>query len=446
MSLYRAKPWLGVWLSVLLTGAMANAQGIEDMQLFAPTEFDQFGGGPRADQGFFFQFDGLYWSILAPDYDPIGEPGLTREVFYTPDRSTVQHNTISNSNLAADAVGGQRFEFGNVCGHHGWMASIFYLHDQNQRLTYSDADIVFDDQPFQHQTGLHGRLHGYVANIFAALDDEIGSAAVYEDMVLRDLPVEFDEVILKNKVETWGTELNYIFRTHPAGHGGIFEFLFGVRYLKFNETFSFDGYGQRFDLWASEEQDDDEESEEITGVPYAPNSILADSSWWSVAENHIYGPQLGLRWFRQSCRWTLSSEARFFAGFNSQNLEQAGVLGTKLDDQFPTEEVSYVGQAPPSATDFPFQPITMEPIGYKHMRTEQEWSPGVELRFDLAYKLTRAVDVKVGWTGMWIDGIARASNLIDYSLTETSIMGIDIDDNRQSVFMHGLNIGFNINR
>ncbi len=444
MLLYRAKPWLGVWLALLLTSVTANAQEYQDMQLFAPAEFDQFGGGTRADQGLFFQFDGLYWWILPPDTDPIGKPGLTRDVFFAPDASTVQHNTLSNSNISADAVGGQRYEFGCVHGHQGFMVSIFDLTDQTQRLAYSEVDIVFDDQPFLQVTpdGSQniGRLWGYVADVIEATDTD----GEYINMTLRPLPVTFDEVILRNEVSVWGTEANYFYRTHPVHHGGIFEFFCGVRYFAFDETFSFEGYGNRFQRVFTE-PGDDEEDEELTATPLAPGTILADSFWWADAQNHIVGPQLALRWFKQSQRLTLSTEARFFAGFNFQHIDQEGVLGTELDEGYPT--VGRVQSIPPNSLYYePFTPITMDPVGFKHTRTAEEWSPGVELRFDLQYKLTRSIDFKVGWSALWIDGIARASNLIDYTLTETSLMGIDMADNRQSVFMHGLNIGFNVNR
>ncbi|NUQ63217.1 MAG: BBP7 family outer membrane beta-barrel protein [Pirellulales bacterium] len=434
MSLSRAKPWLAVWLLTLLTGASAFGQGVRDMQLFAPAEIDGFGNGARADEGFFFQFDGLYWWILPPDTDPVGFPDLTREVFYSPEEGTTQSNTIDNSNLTADAVGGQRYEFGCIRGHHGFMFSILDLTHQNQRLVYSDVDMVFNDVPFQHPgTGLHGHLHGYVSDVVTATTDD----AEYENSVLRDLPVTFEEVVIRNRVSIWGTEADYIFRTHPAHHGGIFEILCGVRYFEFEERFSFEGIGDRFERAFGEI---DEDTGEPTGAPIGPGTILDETFYWMDSRNHIIGPQFGLRWFRQSKRWTMSTEARFFAGFNIQNLKLEGTLGTELDEEDPSSRTQDI-----PVQFMPFVPL-MRPVGFKHSRTEEEWSPGVELRFDLQYKLTRAVDFKVGWTGMWIDGIARSSNLIDYTLTENRIMGIDLKDNRQGVFMHGLNIGFNINR
>jgi len=65
------------------------------------------------------------------------------------------------------------------------------------------------------------------------------------------------------------------------------------------------------------------------------------------------------------------------------------------------------------------------------------------VRFDFRYMITRAIDFHVGWTGIWMGGIARPSNMIDYSVPS---MGINTANNRQNVLMNGLNLGFDINR
>ena len=39
-----------------------------------------------------------------------------------------------------------------------------------------------------------------------------------------------------------------------------------------------------------------------------------------MAENSIFGPQLGLRWFRQRGRWTISAEGRGFFAVNRQKI------------------------------------------------------------------------------------------------------------------------------
>ena len=78
-----------------------------------------------------------------------------------------------------------------------------------------------------------------------------------------------------------------------------------------------------------------------------------------------------------------------------------------------------------------------------HFAYASEFAPAVELRVEGRYQITRAISFHAGWTGMWMDGIARASSLILY---QVPAMGIDMSDNRQSIFVNGLTLGFDVNR
>ncbi|HOA53501.1 MAG TPA: hypothetical protein PKI05_14705, partial [Thermogutta sp.] len=68
---------VGVMLAVLATPALAQ---VKDMQCFAPAQVESFGGGRRANEGFFISGEYLRWSISKPDVTTVGYPGLTREV------------------------------------------------------------------------------------------------------------------------------------------------------------------------------------------------------------------------------------------------------------------------------------------------------------------------------------------------------------------------------
>jgi len=467
MSLPRTKLWLAVWVLAMLAATPAHAQGLRDMQIFAPAEMDHFGDGARADEGAFFQLEGLSWWISPPDNDTIGKAGMQREAYLSPTRAIIQNNSHDLSDLSADPVSGTRLELGYIHEHDGILFSYFNLTSQNQRLTYGASDVVFDDQPIPPYN--RGRLEGYVADMVFSGSSGAEQSGEYINIVLRKLPIRFDQLTVTNHAKTWGTELAYVYRSHAGSHAGILELLLGARYLSFDERFSVDGVGDPF-LWqepvgssssssssstttttggtsdgTTESTTRSTNSSTHSGIPIGPNTILADSVWWAYAENHIIGPQLGLRWFRQNERWTWESEARFFAGFNIQNLKQGATLGSELAKQ-------NIGGAPEDEEDDPqpgvllFQPADMTPMTCNHSRTQYEWSPGVELRLGLKYQLTRAAALRVGWNGLWLDGIARAPDLIDYTLSATSIMGLDMADNRQGVFMHGITFGIDINR
>jgi len=316
---------------VLVTGAAASAQGLGDMQLFALADQSRYGGGYCPNEGYFFVFDGLVWNISSPETTSIGFQDLTRLVWYDETTSVIQSNELDTGFMKTDFTNGQRYEFGHISGHHGWVFTGFTLSDQNQRLVSSDADVVFSDPPFG--PGGTQRLEGYIDALLTVIDD---------------LPVTFTEIEAVNKVELWGTELNYKYRMHPHHKGGLCELMVGVRYMEFDETFSVEGLG----------------------------GILDQSFWSTEAENHMIGPQLGLRWFRKQNRWTWSAEAKFFAAFNEQSVRQRSTLGSEL--------------VPPGGntlTPGPAQglPLAMGPSNATHFQHHSEWSPAAELRVTLKY-------------------------------------------------------------
>ena len=380
MSLNCRKTWLAVGILMVVPGTPAFAQ-MQDAQLFRPAAVSTYGGGERPNEGFFFVFDGLSWSISKPDTTTIGFKNLTRNVYYAPNVMVVQHNTHDTGAMSSDFTEGNRIQIGHIEGHWGWSFENVLLKNQNQSFVGSAVDVVFSDPPFG--PGGSQLLEGYVD---VALSD------------LQNLPVTFDDMFVRNQMEMWGLEWMGIYRMHPAHNGGIWELSFGIRYLELDDTFSVDALG----------------------------GILNESVWNTQAENHIVGPQAGMRWFKKCDRWTMAAEARFFAGFNAQNIRQRTTLGTEL--------------VPPGGQNLP---LAMAATSSNHASHTNEWSPAGDVRLDVKYQLTRAVTLKLGWTAFWMDGIARASNMIDY---EVPAMGIEMAHNRQGIFVHGPSFGIEVNR
>jgi len=436
---------LVVGLLALLMGAPAVAQDLRDLQLFAPADVTPYGNGPQAPQGFFFQYDYLRWAISSPDVTSVGHPGLTRTVFHTRSDVEIQSNSVDTGDLSAEYVNGERFEFGHIVGHWGWTASIFNLHNQSQRFWDSNVDIVFDDIAFG--PGGFSYLEGWVADMIGYDGDPqyVFSATPV------DLPVTFDALMVTNKTKLWNAELMGIYRLHATHHGGNIEIFGGVRYLQIDDQFNVDARGEDTeepaDIPANSrfEYDLGEDGTGELETPIATGNVFADSYWNTRVMNRIVGPQVGARWSRIFGRWTLSTEGRFFAGFNSQSIRQSGVIGTSLDAGVPFFQDA-TATPPPTAEQYPYVPLLRQPLGFNHSAHLNEFSPGAELRAELKFQLTRAVFVKAGWTGTWMAGIARASNIVDYTISERSILGIDAGANREDLFVQGVNIGVTVNR
>lgn len=195
-----------------------------------------------------------------------------------------------------------------------------------------------------------------------------------------------------NTIKQNNVELLYVRRLEQFHRGGLLDIYLGVRYLQFDEQFEFTVYDNniphREDVWVN-----------------------------TLVDNHLIGPEIGGRYSNTRGRWTLSLDGRFMPGFNFQNFTQAG-------------EVDITGANGTSQ-------------GFTHSQSESEFAPLVELRAEIHFQLTRAIQVKAGWNGIWMDNIARASSVINYA---SRSMGFDMRDNRQDVLLTGVTVGIEVNR
>ena len=129
------------------------------------------------------------------------------------------------------------------------------------------------------------------------------------------------------------------------------------------------------------------------------------------------------------------------AGLNMQNIHENINLGPNLNPGN-----TNVGGNPSQIVVW--QPITMGPTAASYNAFATEFSPTVELRLDAKYQITRYLNFRVGWTGFWTNSIARGDALVDYTIDGNTgkMMGIDLTNNRENVFVNGLTMGFDFNR
>ena len=174
----------------------------------------------------------------------------------------------------------------------------------------------------------------------------------------------------------------------------------GGRYLRFDDEFDVDATGGN----------------------------LADSAWDTMAKNRIWGPEVGVRWYKQIGRFSLSSEGRFMAGVNNQSIHQYGEIASEL-----TGTADNPGPLP----------TLLHATTFDHSAQLTEFSPLGEFRIEGHVQLTKLISFKAGWTGIIMGGMARASDMVLYNLNgDTGVpMGILTDNNKGVVFMQGVNIG-----
>jgi hypothetical protein len=387
---------MAVGLFLILLSNPAFGQGLRGLQLFAPPEVSTMGAAPKANEGFFFVYDGLYWSISAPRITQLGNQAQSpRDVWYGPLDSDMvrQINTMDTGVLSAKFEPGQRFEIGRVQDHNGWVVGVTQLQQQAQLFSEQNVQMVVNDPPFG------AGPQRYLDGVVGVIPNPTPPPLTLD--VIRPLPLVWDTLSGHNFTKYWSVEWMYIFRTHQFHDGGYCEFFIGPRYFELDDNFFVNATG----------------------------GILADSFWSHNAENHVIAGQVGARWFRKVGRWMLSTEGRFWAGLDCQNFSQDGVLGSLLPA---------AGGVHPN-----FTPLLMSPTAFFHTEFKREFNPGVELRVEARYQLTQMISLRAGWTGMWTDRVARASSTIDYTMPD---FGILTERNREHVFINGLVIGLDINR
>ena len=347
------------------------------------------GGDIQPNEGWFFQFDGLYWAVLPPRITPVGYPGLVKEVFVGPgpNDSKPQTNSADTSDIRTQWSQGYRFEFGRIEDRNGWMCTIFQIRDQEQDFFFPTMDMAIQDSPV-----------GPLSIPWLAGPMAVGG-------VPRELPVTFSSVSMSHSISNYGVELNYLHRFLTCHDGGTLEMFLGTRFFYFEDDFSI-----------------------LTG---GATANLAGSNWQNFAENNLIGPQLGARWFKKQGRWMLSTEGRFMAGLNCQNIHQNVNFGPGL-----TPFSGGLGV-----------PVLLGPTNTMYDAFAREWAPLIELRLEARYQITRYLSFHAGWTGIWADGIARADATINYSIDGVGhAFGVDLTRNRESILMNGLTLGFDFNR
>ena len=381
-------------LWILLAGLPVFGQdGVRDlpaMQLFDPADTRPYEGWDAQKDGFFFSFDGLWWTISAPKVTTIGFPGLTRRssIRRTAYSQVTETNGMDTGDFRAKQVEGDRIEFGYTEEHHGFLVDTFELNGQTQHIYGTDVHVVFNDPPFG-PAGASQLLNGFLP--FNGTNPPI--------FALRALPCVFDVVALDNTTQTAGVELLYTYRDHPMHNGGVVTWMVGGRYVSFYDVFEAEGLG----------------------------GILGQSAWDTSARNQIVGPEVGVRWSREFGRFGISSEGRFMAGVNNQDIRQNGEVASEL---FGTKE------------NADGSPYLMHATTFASSAHLTEFTPLVEFRAEGHVQLTRLLSLKAGWTGIFMDNIARASDMVLY---QVPTMGILSGNNKQPVFMQGFNLGIELN-
>ncbi len=390
------------------------------MDWFAPAETSTYGRGPRPNIGYFFSYERVFWSLAAPEHAPVGSeinpniipPGQQVSIPQFFKNGPSLYNTFIN----AEGAWGNRWELGYIdTDDYGWLVSVIDHVSQGQ---YS-----IDNRPAFFLGDPNGLLDGTIAFTETVSDNTLPVNAGI-------VPFLFDEVRLENQTYLNGAEVSRFFRARRLHSGAYFELLYGVRWFQLADTLVVEAEGTSGTTSVSYP------GQNINGTAVDPVTVsfptnILDASFWSLrTQNNLIGPQIGMRFFKQRGRWVTSASARFLAAANFQNLHMKTNLGTN----------TIANQAASNSNFF----TDFVGIGSERSRYTTTFSPLGELRVDVAYNVTRAVGLKVGYTGMVVGNVSRASTSIDYN--DPNLIGIRDNNFNEIFFVNGINFGFEINR
>jgi hypothetical protein len=436
MSATRLKSCALAILMTLCGASLAAAQGHgpllpfegypteHNFQPWAAPEITNFGRGTQPFEGYFFNYDRLQWSISSPQVQSFGNSSA--EGFYGSEFDTnglsFETNDLDSSSFDTNLAWGHRYEFGYVRNRQGWLASGFYGFNESQNITTDDTVVLFDDPDGllagfedENDNGIDDDLNGnniygrdgadlgsfingvFVfgaddATAFDGLPDDLTAATDLDDGFL--FVPRFEDFRARQSTTISGLEVMRVHRLRPQEGRGMFEILYGVRFVRLKDRLAIELEGGE----------------------------LEDTEWSTTVDNVIVGPQIGGRWVHRYGRLRMSMEGRFLAGFNIQQGKQSGIIADDTEGDGDLD--------------------ALFSTSFNNSYNEKEWAPTGEFRADMSYQVSKAVNIRAGWTAMYMDGIARATGVQDYTLPS---LGLDASNNREDVFIQGLNFGIEIN-
>jgi hypothetical protein len=363
---------------------------------FAPAETSGYGRGPRPHIGYFFSYERVFWSLSKSETALVGSPtaappetdSFIGDIF----GGFPAVNTVDTGKLLANGAWGNRWELGYIdTDDYGWFVSVLdhvsqsqYHRDQFVRVQFNDpSDLLFGT---------------------VIIDNILFGVGKMETV--------FEEAMLQNIARLNGVEVNRFYRARQLHSGAYFEVLYGVRWLQLQDMFIFIG-------------------ENTSGNFLNP---LQNSFWRIRTQNNLVGPEIGMRLFRQRGRWVTSLEARFLAAANFQNAQMRTVLGDEIGailNEF-------------DATEGVVLPRAFTGLGSNKHDFYTTFSPVGELKVNVSWQATRNVGLKVGYTGMVIGNVTRASNRFRYD--EDDLVTLRDGKYHQLFFVNGINFGVEINR
>ena len=500
---------------------MLPDQDFYDFQLFAPPDMQDYEIYPEPSEGFFFNYDRLYWGISVPktvgtaetriggylipvqpiapqtivqlnnDMIAAGQPASGLFIFGT----DVLSLDLNTSWLRTDMTWGNRYEGGWIYDNRGILLSYFDTGEQPQSFqTINEFAASSPTQTFT-QSGQTPEGGGLVGGGNALNSTTIIATSPPPDHLIAQKMVQMNTTRIQSAAVT------SLIRREIGGRGSRsnVKFSLGPRFVQFEDryniayesnqyAFNTAGYGGgttggttagttgtatagttagttgtatagatggatggatagatggttggvtgtiNGDAALAETSSSAGDFFAITGVDTltgrGQGSPLQTGAWESYTTNNMVGPEFAILMESQKGRWTFTSQLKFTPAFNWQNSLFRGAnfpesLGADyIRSTFQTANTSSnqgINDTPVTVTGPPLF-LQLYGVGQSNTTNSAEhefvFSPIGEWRFSTQFRVSQAISLNLGYTGMWMAGITRASSNTGYRSKE----------------------------
>ncbi len=451
-------------------------QDFYDFQLFAPPNLDEYGIYQEASEGLFFSYDRLYMGITPPRFVPVGntvfwpvEPlnadvaqqlntangGFAGVVIYGTDQMNLDLNTTW---LRTKMTWGNRYEGGWIYDDYGMLFSYWDSGPQDQSFTtINEYALNSPEQTFDQETATSESTIGGIA--VPIITTTIESTSPPPDHLIVQNFTQHNQTRLQSGSAAWIVRR----ALGRRGSGSTVRLGLGPRFVQLADRYDigYQSYQYAFNAGsgASDTGDGTAGTSGLGGVGDVGNSVttgaggilnqqgdvvtltgqgqgskLQDGAWETYTSNNVVGPEFSMLLESSSGRWKLLSELKFTAGMNWQNMLYRGsnFPATLSADYFRTEFVT--AQVLTQTASVNGQPVTVQgaPLyvqvygaGQKNATNSAEhqftFTPIGEWRLGTEFRVSQAILLRAGYTGMWMGQIARASSNTAYITTTDTV-------------------------
>jgi len=427
-------------------------QDFYDFQLFAPPDLQDYAIRQDPREGIFFTYDRTYWAFTPPQSQPILADVLIPVQPLSPYAVAKLNNDLIRSGNPASGMyifgadpmrldlntnwmrtamtWGNRFEGGWIYDDFGMMFTYYETGLQSQGFLTTNSFAVNSPTTTFDQTVSTGASGGF-GNV---------SVPIIVTTITSESPPP-DHLITQNLQQVNTTELRsggfaWIVRRNlsSAGSGEMrsLRFSFGPKWLQVADRYSinYSSFEQGFPVGATASNATGVTTNTAatgggatvttqTGQLGGTGSPLQNGGWDTSSYNNIVGPEIGLNYVLERGRWSIETDLRFVAGMNWQNtLYRGSNFPAALGADYFRSTYTFANTItqPPTASSTVASPplfVQIYGVGQTNATNAAEhefvFAPLGEWRLRGRYRVSKAVSLNVGYTGMWLGGITRAS-------------------------------------